>query len=179
MSVWGNHGIQAADQGDAAANWFSNAIGEACRLVYFGPRARNRIDPEYSPRDDAETTFTDGYPVTAALQESLDDLNARLAEPVPMARFRPSVVVSGAPAWSEDHWQTIDLGALRCDVVKPCARCLVTATDQLSGARHPAQEPLRTLSTFRTVRGLGAIFAQNLVPRETGVLRVGDAVEPR
>ena len=176
VSVWGNQGIQAADQGDEAASWFSSAIGEQCRLVYFGPHAHNRIDPEFSPRADAETAFTDGYPIMAALQESLDDLNTRLDEPVPMDRFRPSLVVSGAPAWSEDGWHTVDFGELRCDVVKPCARCVVTTTDQQTGARHDRQEPLRTLATFRTIPGVGAIFGQNVVPRLTGVLRVGDPV---
>ena len=132
-------------------------------------QARNRIDPEFSPRPDAETAFTDGYPIMAALQESLDDLNTRLAEPVPMERFRPSLVASGAPAWSEDAWDVVDFGALRCDVVKPCARCVVTTTDQRSGARDERQEPLRTLATFRTIPGVGAIFGQNIVPRGTGV----------
>lgn len=177
VSVWGNHGIQAADQGDEAAGWFSSVIGAGCRLVYFGSQARNRIDPQFSPRVDAETAFTDGYPIMAVLQESLDDLNTRLAEPIPMERFRPCLVVSGAAAWSEDNWKTVDFGGLCCDVVKPCARCVVTTTDQLSGVRHPRQEPLRTLATFRTIPGVGAIFGQNLVPRGTGVLRVGDPVE--
>jgi hypothetical protein len=176
VSVWANDGIIAADQGDRAAAWLSAAIGQECRLVHFGPRARNRIDPGYSPRGDAETAFTDGYPITAVLQESLDDLNRRLAEPVPMARFRPSVVVAGAPAWSEDGWRSVAFGDLHCDVVKPCARCAVTTTDQRTGARDPAQEPLRTLATFRTIPGLGAIFAQNVVPRTPGKLQVGDSV---
>jgi hypothetical protein len=176
VSVWGNQGIEASDQGDLAAAWFSEAIGEPCRLVYFGAEARNRIDPEFSPRPDAETAFTDGYPIMAALQESLDDLNSRLAAPVPMERFRPSLVASGAPAWSEDIWNVVDFGVLRCDVVKPCARCVVTTTDQRSGARDAHQEPLRTLATFRTIPGVGAIFGQNIVPRGTGVLHVGDPV---
>ena len=176
VSVWGNRDIQACDQGDLAAAWFSDAIGEPCRLVYFGAHTRNRIDPEFSPRPDAETAFTDGYPIMAALQESLDDLNARLAEPVTMERFRPSLVARGAPAWSEDAWDVVDFGALRCDVVKPCARCVVTTTDQRTGARDGRQEPLRTLATFRTIPGLGAIFGQNIVPRGTGLLHVGDPV---
>ena len=177
VTVWGYTQIDAADQGEEAAQWFSTAIGTACRLVAFGTKARNEIDPEYSPRDDAETAFTDGYPLMAALQESLDNLNGRLAEPVPMQRFRPSVVIVGAKAWSEDDWIAMKLGQIDCDAVKPCARCVVTTTDQLTGARSERQEPLRTLATFRTIPGLGAIFGQNLVPRDTGTLRVGDVVE--
>ena len=177
VRVWGDHGITAADQGDEAARWFSDALGTACRLVAFGTRAHNLIDPEYSPRAGAETAFTDGYPIMAVLQESLDDLNRRLTTPVPMQRFRPSVVIGGAPAWSEDDWMAMKLGSLDCDAVKPCARCVVTATDQVTGARSARQEPLRTLATFRTIPGLGAIFGQNIVPRGAGRLCVGDAVE--
>ncbi len=177
VTVWGYTVIAAADQGDEAAGWFSSAIGTSCRLVAFGTKAHNPIDPEYSPRADAETAFTDGYPLMAALQESLDDLNKRLVDPVPMQRFRPSIVVKGAKAWSEDDWMVMKLGELDCDAVKPCARCVVTTTDQESGARSARQEPLRTLATFRTVPGLGALFGQNLVARSIGTLHVGDSVE--
>jgi hypothetical protein len=148
-----------------------------CRLVAFGRKARNPVDPEYSTRPDAETTFTDGYPILAVLRESLDDLNTRLETPVPMERFRPSVVVSGARAWSEDDWTAMKLGELDCDAVKPCGRCVVTTTDQATGAKHARQEPLRTLATFRTIPHLGAIFGQNVVPRDVGTLRLGDSVE--
>jgi len=177
VSVWGHEGIISTDQGDSAAAWFTAAIGVPCRLVFFGKSARNPVDSAYSPRADAETAFTDGYPIMATLAESLDDLNTRLADPIPMQRFRPSVVIGGAPAWSEDNWKVISLGEIICDVVKPCARCAVTTTDQTTGERHAGQEPLRTLATFRHLPAFGAIFGQNLVPRGTGTLRVGDLVE--
>ena len=177
VRVWWPHLISAADQGDRAAEWFSDAIGMYCRLVAFGSAARNPVDPEYAPRGDAETAFTDGYPILATLEESLANLNRRLVEPIPMARFRPSIVIAGAPAWSEDDWMAMKLGDLDCDAVKPCGRCVVTTTDQVSGAKHAHQEPLRTLATFRTIPGIGAIFGQNIVPRTGGLVRVGDAVE--
>jgi uncharacterized protein YcbX len=175
VTIWDDRVI-AADQGDAAAAWFSEALGRACRLVHFGAAAQRPLDPRYTPRADAETAFTDGYPLLGVLQESLDDLNTRLAEPVPMARFRPNIVVEGAPAWSEDGWSVLTVGDVTLDAVKPCARCVVPTTDQATGARHPAREPLRTLATFRTVKGLGAIFGQNLVARREGELRVGAMV---
>ncbi len=172
VEIWGDR-VTASDQGDDAAAWFGEIIGQPCRLVHFGAAARRPLDPTYTPRADAETAFTDGYPLLGMLQESLDDLNVRLAEPVPMAPFRPSVVVAGAPAWSEDGWTALRIGEMVLDAVKPCARCVVTFTDQTTGARHPAQEPLRTLATFRTVKGLGVSFGQNLVPRAGGELAVG------
>lgn len=175
VELW-KDSIAATDQGDHAAEWFSDALGRHCRLVQFGIAATRPLDPRYSPREDAETAFADGYPVLAVLQESLDDLNGRLETPVPMGRFRPNIVLRGAPAWSEDAWQNLSFGPLTMDAVKPCARCLVPTTDQATGEQHPQQEPLRTLATFRTVPGLGTIFGMNLVPRGVGEVRVGQEV---
>lgn len=169
VTIW-NDQVTATDQGDHAAGWFAEVVGHPCRLVHFGGEATRRLDPRYAPRPDAETAFADGYPVLAVLQESLDDLNRRLAHPVPMERFRPNIVLAGAPAWSEDAWTTLTLGDVTFDAVKPCARCTVLTVDQQSGARDPAQEPLRTLATFRTVAGRGTMFGVNLVPRGAGVV---------
>jgi hypothetical protein len=92
-----------------------------------------------------------------------------------MNRFRPNLVVAGSPAFAEDGWGSIRIGGIAMDVVKPCARCVVTTTDQTTGART-GDEPLRTLAGYRR-QGDGAMFGQNVVHRGEGVLRVGDAVE--
>ena len=175
VQIW-NDRVTAVDQGDAAAEWFADVIGQRCRLVAFGERSRRAINPYFTPRHDAQTSFTDGFPLLGVLEESLADLNSRLDAPVPMARFRPSIVVRGAPAWSEDGWRGMTIGVLEVDGVKPCARCVVTTTDQQTGARHPEQEPLRTLSSFRVQRPFGTIFGMNIVPRTAGRIAVGDAV---
>lgn len=171
VAIWADQ-VTATDQGDAAARWFSRVLERHCRLVHFGSAAHRPLDPRYSPRPDAETAFADGYPLLGVLQESLDDLNARLTHPVPMARFRPNLVFAGAAAWSEDEWATITLGGVAFDSVKPCARCVVITADQVSGARDPQQEPLRTLATFRTLAGRGTMFGINLVPSTSGEVAV-------
>ncbi|MEO5798056.1 MAG: MOSC N-terminal beta barrel domain-containing protein [Gemmatimonadales bacterium] len=173
--VW-DSAFRAHDQGERAAAWFRDAVGEPLRLVWFGAGSQRFIDPTYSPRSDAQTAFTDGYQVLIVQEASLADLNARMAEPVPMTRFRPNIVVQGGVAWGEDDWREVKVGAMTFDAVKPCARCTVLTTDQLTGARHPRQEPLRTLATFRTIPGRGAIFGQNLVMRAPGSVAVGDEV---
>ncbi len=178
VTVWGST-MLAVDQGDAASAWFSNVLHMPMRLVRWGKQSRRRLDPMYSPRDDAETTFTDGYPALITLEASLADLNTRLDDPIPMGRFRPNIVVSGGNAWEEDDWRALTIGTMTFDAVKPCARCLVPTTDQQSGARHPHQEPLRTLASFRTIPNLGAIFGQNLVHRAPGSIAVGDLLTPQ
>jgi uncharacterized protein YcbX len=176
VRIWSDT-VTAHDQGDDAAWWFTEVLQMPCRLVAFGEQSRRPIDPEWSPRTDAETTFTDGYPLHLVTEASVAALNAQLDEPVPTDRFRPNVVASGTAAWHEDAWRTLRIGELQFDVVKPCARCVVTSVDQATGARHPHQEPFRTIARERTVPRLGALFGQNLVPRRAGMLRVGDPVE--
>ncbi|MEO5826981.1 MAG: MOSC N-terminal beta barrel domain-containing protein [Gemmatimonadales bacterium] len=175
VTIFGDR-VSAADQGNVAAAWFTGVLGRPCRLVAFDAQSHRLVDPAYSPRLDAETAFTDGYPVLGVLRESLDDLNSQLDAPIPMVRFRPNVVLSGAMAWSEDAWHSLTIGHVVLDAVKPSSRCVVTTTDQVSGERHPDQEPLRTLTRTRLQRPLGAIFGQNLVSRNTGTMSVGDAV---
>src|SRR5690349_18977002 len=124
-------------------------IGCDLRLAYMDdPRSRT-INPDYGRPED-RVSFADGYPLLLASQSSLDDLNARMGTPLPMERFRPSVVVVGAPPWAEDFWRRIRIGEAVFRIVKPCDRCIVTTTDQATGARGAARgEPLRTLARFR------------------------------
>lgn len=175
VRIWGDS-VVAMDQGDAVAEWFSDVMKKPLRLVSWTEQTRRLVDPKYSPRHDAETTFNDAYPALLVTEASLSDLNARLAQPVPMSRFRPTLVVSDTSPWQEDQWREVEVGSMMFDAVKPCARCVVTTIDQSSGHRHPEQEPLRTLATFRTLPGLGAIFGQNLVHRSPGQLAVSDPV---
>jgi len=92
-------------------------------------------------------SFADGFPFLLISEESLADLNRRLAQPLPMNRFRPNLIVAGAEPYGEDEWCRIEIGGIPMRVVKPCGRCVVTTTDQAIGER--GKEPLRTLATYR------------------------------
>jgi uncharacterized protein YcbX len=130
------------------------------------------VDPKYGLEGDV-VSFADGYPLLIAAASSLDDLNGRLAEPVPMNRFRPNVVVSGTAPWAEDGWRRLAIGNVVLRIPKPCARCTVTTIDQRTAER--GVEPLRTLATFRS-RGNDVLFGQNCIPESPGSVSVGDAV---
>lgn len=96
-----------------------------------------------------------------------------------MNRFRPNIVISGVHAWAEDTWKQLRIGDVVIDIVKPCARCIVTTTDQQTGTRD-GNEPLATLKAFRLLKkpgNTGVIFGQNAIPRKTGVIRAGMDVE--
>ena len=94
--------------------------------------------------------------------------------PLPMTRFRPSVVVTGAPPWAEDRWRRVRIGAVAFRVAKPCGRCLVITTDQVTGER--GRQPLKMLGRRRRF-GQQLVFGQNLIPDSGGIIRVGDPVQ--
>lgn len=164
----------AVDQGDAAARWFSDFLGHACRLVRMAETFVRKVDPAYATSDRDEVGFADGFPFLLIAEESLADLNARLAEPLPMNRFRPNIVISGGEApYLEDRVARLRIGAIIFHLVKPCARCVITTTDQTTAQR--GREPLATLATYRRT-DQKVLFGQNLIHEGGGVLHRGDAV---
>lgn len=174
----------ARDAGPAAAAFLSEALGAELRLVHLADPAARPINPAYA-RPGETVSFADGFPYLLTCAASLADLNARLAQQVPMERFRPNLVVaddSGAtPPWDEDHWAEIQVGAARFRVAKPCDRCVVVTRDHDTGAQPDPDEPLRTMRTFRRDDRGGVLFGQNLIPAaQDGAapeIAVGDPVE--
>ncbi len=173
VTVWRDT-VPAIDCGDAAAIWLEARLNQPCRLVRMRASTIRPLDPKFSPRPDAQTGFADGYPVLLTNSASLDALNRDLARALGMERFRPNVVITGAPAWAEDEWRVVQAGAVTFDLVKPCARCAVITTDQRSGEKPDGATPLTVLAASRTLPPFGAIFGQNAVHRADGTLRLGD-----
>jgi uncharacterized protein YcbX len=172
-TVWRDT-CMVVDQGDAVGDWLTAVLGLPCRMVVMAPNYRRLVSADFALKADDAVSFADGYASLITNQGSLDDLNTKLATPIGMDRFRPNIVVSGAPAWNEDTWHEIQIGVVSVTAVKPCARCVVTTTDQATGER--STEPLATMSTFRKL-GHGVIFGQNLIHRTLGTIRVGDSVQ--
>src|SRR5215211_4565425 len=89
--VWRDR-CRAVDQGDAAAGWLSRFLGREVRLVRMAEDFSRSVNPDFAVGEGDEVGFQDGYPFLIISEESLADLNARLAEPLPMDRFRPNIV---------------------------------------------------------------------------------------
>jgi MOSC domain-containing protein len=171
VAVWGDI-CPATWLGESAAGWFSEVLDCACNLVHMADRVVRPPDPAYAPAG-VRISFADGFPFLLISEESLADLNRRLSEPLPMNRFRPNLVVAGGEPYAEDEWDKIEIGGVALRVVKPCGRCLVTTTDQDTGAR--GKEPLRTLATYRERDG-EVMFGQNVIHQGPGHLQVGDLI---
>jgi uncharacterized protein YcbX len=174
VDLWKSKAVQAIDQGEEAAEWFSDWLGTPVRLVHFADGYRRRINEQYTVSPDDHTGFADGYPILLTSAEGLQDLNSRLETPLPMNRFRPNLVVKGGEPFVEDTWNRIRIGDVEIAVVKPCARCEVTTVDKDTLER--SKEPLKTLGKYRKHK-LGAIFGQNAIPLSEGRIRLGMSVD--
>lgn len=180
VDVWDN--VLMASEADAeASGWFGELIQTTVRLVYLDDPTRRPTNPAYSKPTD-RVSFADGYPLLLTSRASLGRLNEWIAEgprasegPLPMTRFRPSVVVEGAPAWDEDHWRTVRIGDAVFRVSKGCDRCVVTTINPDTTAK--GKEPIATLARHRKWDGK-VWFGVQLIPDNPGVtIAAGDRVE--
>lgn len=172
--IWGRE-CGALDAGDAAAQWMSDALDKPVRLVAMDDRAKRRPDPECTLPED-EVSFADCYPVLVIGRSSLDDLNTRTPAPVSMRRFRPNFVVGGGAPYAEDDWRRIRIGSVEFEGVENCERCELPTIDPDTGIPDSRREPMRTLARYRRRTTGGVFLGQNLVPRSTGTVRVGERV---
>ena len=197
VTVWQSE-VEAHVYDRHVNEWFSEVLKRECRLVHMPETTERHVSEQFDSGEDI-VSFADGYPLLLIGEGSLEELNRRIARagilpadqsPVPMNRFRPSLVVKGSEPFAEDNWAKIRVGEAIFHVVKPCGRCVITTTDQDKG-EVVGKEPLRTLATFRKasdVRPEGyeqfghgpnsVLFGENLIPETHGVtIRVGDEVE--
>lgn len=181
VSVWGPT-VLAAPAGAEADAWVSRVTGTTARLVYLDDPTRRATNPVRTEPTD-RVSFADAYPLLVCTEESLAALNGYIADgrrahegALPMMRFRPNVVVRGAPAWAEDGWRRVRIGAVEFRVVKGCDRCVMTTVDPDTAQR--GMEPIASLARHRKWDGK-TWFGMDLVP-DAGAdttIRVGDEVE--
>ncbi len=196
VTIWRSRDLLAEDCGAEASAWLSAFLGLPCHLVRIGEKFRRPVlerppytsAPPDAPLVDGRVvssdlfTFADGFPFKILSEASLANLNDHLVtageEPVPMGRFRPSLVVGDCDAFAEDRWTRVRIGALTFRTGGPCARCIITTTDQLTGER--GKEPLRTLASYRrdAADPTRINFGLNLTHEtKSGALHLGDSVE--
>ncbi|MDH4144161.1 MAG: MOSC domain-containing protein [Acidimicrobiia bacterium] len=180
--------IRLADAGAAAAEWFSDLVGQRCRLVGHDDAFDRRLPPAIDVFG-APLNLSDAAPVLVVNEASHADLAGRAGEPFGIDRFRANIVVRGAGAWAEDTWARFRIGAAELGYGLPWPRCAIPQVDQDSGDRR--REPAVVLKAHRWCTELGpypealrgllvgkALFgaACTIGPAGTTVA-VGDAVE--
>jgi len=152
--------------------WFSQHLGIECKLVSFPEDHTRLVDQRYQINHE-HVSLADAYPLLIIGEQSLADLNTRLADPVSMNRFRPNLVVSGSRPYEEDGWRNFSVGKNKFAAVKPCARCVLTTVNQDTGEK--GMEPLATLSKYRK-KDNKVLFGQNLIAIDHGKIYEGDEI---
>lgn len=171
VTIW-DDSVQAFELGREYSKWFSERLQQECKLVFF-PEANDRlVDPTYALNEE-HVGLADGYPFLVIGQRSLDDLNSRLKDPVPMNRFRPNFVFTGGAPFEEDTWRNFTIGKNRFVAVKKCARCVLTTVDQDTAQK--GAEPLLTLSKYRNVDNK-VLFGNNLLAIDHLEVNEGESI---
>ena len=167
----------ADDINETLSEWFERPV----RLAFFDNQA-SRIASRDWVESDTPVSFADGFQLLVTTTGSLAALNADIeahdGDPVGMERFRPNIVLDCEEPWAEDGWSGIEIAGIRFDFVKPCARCIMTTQDQITGSRAGAN-PMPAMGRLRMSadrRVPGPLFGWNTVPRGEGVLNIGDDV---
>lgn len=177
--------LQGRPAEEDAHRWLRDVTGRRdLRLVWCDDPTRRTFDRDWAlPTDHAP--YTDSCPLTLASLSSLAQLNDWITDgalergeeppaPLPIQRFRPNVVISGAAAFAEDEWDRITIGEVAFRKPKRVDRCVMTTispTDLTS-----TKEPIRTLARHR-LHDQATWFAIHLVPETVGRIAVGDEVQ--
>jgi uncharacterized protein YcbX len=153
--------------------WFSNMLQINCKLVYMPNDTKRLVDKKYAANNEV-TSFSDGYPILMIGQSSLDNLNEKLTDPLPINRFRPNIVFTGGHAFIEDEMAAFTINEINFLGVKPCARCVMTTINQQTAQK--SKEPLKTLATYR-MKNNKIYFGQNVLQQQNGFINVGNEIK--
>lgn len=172
VKIW-DDSCSALVANDAVNAILSRFLGTSVRLVYMAAEAIRPVEQDYIDRTSLagqsfQVGFADAYQALLIGQASLDALNQKLSQPMPMTRFRPNIVCTESEAFAEDRWHRIESDGVVLHGVKNCSRCIITTVDPETGDR--GKEPLKTMAGFRRTKR-GIMFGQNLVytaPPEAG-----------
>ena len=153
-----------------ASAWFTKMLSITCKLCYMPNDTKRMVDEKYAGSNQINS-FSDGFPILIAGQQSLDFLNQKLKQPIDINRFRPNIVFDGGSAYDEDSFSMFSINDVLFKGVKPCARCQVIGIDQNTSTVN--LEPLSVLSSYRNVENK-VLFGQNvIVLKEDGLIKVG------
>ena len=167
VRVWTDW-MPGLDVGSEVSAWFSDFLGAKVQLVWMPHHAERRMNPAFGT---SRISFVDGNPLHLINEASLRDLEARVGAEVAVERFRPNLVVRGAPAFAEDGWTRLRFPSLELQPCEVCARCMMVNLEPHSGTF--SLEPLRTLAMYRR-QGKAVLFGHHLHVLGHGVLRVGE-----
>ena len=153
-------------------HWFSEKLGISCRLVFMPNETERLVSAPHRDKQEINS-FSDSYPFLMIGEKSLEELNRRMEEPLPMNRFRPNIVFSGGEPHIEDTFGHFTINEINFYGIKLSSRCNLTTINQDNAVS--GKEPLKTLSKYRRMNNK-IYFGQNLVHEGRGIISVGESI---
>lgn len=143
---------------DKSNQWLAEVLQEknALRLAKIAPKQfREFHEPErFSVQG---PYFSDAAPYLVTNTASLEALNQRLtaqSKPhIDMRHFRPNIVISGTPAFSEQNHSILSSTdqTLKLQLIDHCPRCSMITVDPDSGVFLPKAHPFKTLTQLNSM----------------------------
>ena len=178
VTVWRstvNAAIANNEINTALSTWLERSV----TLVFMDNKSERQASPKWTSVP-SQVSFADGYPVLITNTASLSAVNKHITnaggDQLSMDRFRPNIVIDCDTAWAENDWKSVQIGGVILDLVKPCARCIITSIDQSTGAKNPktALAALKHLNLSNDPENPGVLFGMNAVVRIAGHVNTGD-----
>ncbi|CAG5079158.1 Oidioi.mRNA.OKI2018_I69.PAR.g9186.t1.cds [Oikopleura dioica] len=198
--------IEATDGGDAAAEWFTEYLGEETRLT-VNPEGRDVSKTNWIPEKNGKAldwrlkgieymktdNFSNHYPIQLISQDSVDDVNKKLPanrDKISHWNFRSNIIVKTLKnePWEEDKWiGRLHIGDCIIAMARESLRCPLITVDKEEITVCQEDEPTKTLKTFRKInpRDVPFLAERKLckIPAGTdhvivkeGEIRVGDPI---
>ena len=183
--------VSGVDQGEGAADYFSELLHKYVRLVRVPQNHVRLVDPLYLPDRIDQTLFTDGYPLTIHTIQSMNMLRDSMPQVwLTNAQIRSNLIIHypvpddwslGAP---EDRWREFKVGGAELKVTKASSRCVMTElfVNPETGVVSRIPSTLDALKEMGRVGFNGTcekpkpLFAQNTLILKPGTMCVKDPV---
>ncbi|MTI38193.1 MOSC domain-containing protein [Fulvivirga lutimaris] len=170
VKIWDDM-VEALEAEEKYHVWFSEQLGQNCKLVYIPEEAPRRVEADWV-KEEHHVSFADAYPYLIVGESTLADLNSKLEEKITMQRFRPNLVFNGGEAYEEYVWKDIAIGNGLMQCIKPCTRCIVTTMDPET--TKAGKEPLKTL--FKQKINDKMVFGENAIAMNDAEIAICDEI---
>lgn len=186
VKVWKDQ-CKAIDEGEAASQWITKAIGtpKALRIVRMAAGHKRPQSKADLLGETTHTLFADAAPILICNNASLNALNQSLKaheiNPVPMDNFRPNIVIDGVDAFEEHKLDGLFHEDYTLKHCYPCQRCAVPTIDIDTATRHPKQEPFSLLAALNSMpdNSKAPAFGENTIVQKGlgNTISVGDLLK--
>lgn len=169
--VWGTHFDSLVAKAEIN-QWLSEIFGQPVQLRWLGHQSQRHVaNLEQHPM-----SFADSNPVSLMSETSLAQVQEWSPVPMTMAQFRPNIVMNGKLAFEEEQWEQVQIGEVLFTKTALVTRCVMITRSLNTLELDPNLEPFRTLKQKHTNEKGKPIFGIHLVPKNRGIIRVGDPI---